>query len=212
MVAVRRVVICVRSLTHSLARRARTRPEPTARARERKRNFSHPPRRFIHSFKKEPRFRLCRCHLAWRRVRIHRQPRSLVRSQQPPPSRRGSPALASAKTPAAEHRFLKTQLMLFGIGLCQIFDDPDLRQQPDREPAANITAQRVCSAHSFACTPPRPSPLARASGARFVQKLYSRVCALHRSLTFSLHSLSSFSKHPNFSFRHKIVKFVFYYY
>lgn len=41
--------------------------------------------------------------------------------------------------------------MLFGIGLCQIFDDPDLGQQADREPAAALfgrTAWPVCAART----------------------------------------------------------------
>lgn len=85
---VRVCVICV--LSHSLSRLVRARDHGRSqRKRGRGIFLSHPP---VHSFKKEPRFRLCRCHLAWRRVKIHRQPRSLVRSQQPPPSRRGSPA------------------------------------------------------------------------------------------------------------------------
>lgn len=88
------------ALSHSLTLSscAHATKRATTRAREREEEEFFPSAAAaVHSFKKEPRFRLCRCHLAWRRVRIHRQPRSLVRSQQPPPSRRGSPALARSK-------------------------------------------------------------------------------------------------------------------
>jgi len=128
-----RVVICVRSLslTHSLVVRARDQ-RATTRAREREEEEFFPsarslPRRFIHS-KKSQDF-VC-AGAIW-----HGEGSESIGSQEVSSgasSRRqvegDRPRALAAKTPAAEHRFLKTQLMLFGIGLCQIFDDPDLRQ------------------------------------------------------------------------------------
>jgi hypothetical protein len=79
---------------------------------------------FIHSFKKEPRFVCARA--IW-----HGEGSESIRSQEPPHQSqemaRGSAGVG--RRAAKTRRFLKTQLMLFGIGLCQNFDDPDLGQE-----------------------------------------------------------------------------------
>lgn len=185
------VIFCV--LSHSLSRLVRARDH--SRSQRKRGRGIFPIRPFVHSFiQKRAKisfvpvpFGMAKGQNPSAAKKSRQEPAAAAKSKgiARPPACVGRARSRSKNAGRPQHRFLKTQLMLFGIGLCQIFDDPDLGQQADREPAAALFG-RTTSPVGAARTHLHARPLALSLNFKHGNaRILWKNSALHYSHTFA---------------------------